>query len=251
MTFAGKLFVMLNVALSLLFAAGAFGMYVTGMDWSYDPAKPGTPGGILKTLEDEIKRDRDMQYYVENSWRQAREELRRREEARRGERQFYVVQFDFNRNKATADNPARIVDVDPKTHLPKLDKQGRPVLVAASDRFGKPLQSVIEYEKQLDRAHRDNVALLDDLKKEIQEDIRLTNLLVDAPGRKGLRTQLVEERAKREGLIAEVQLVRPLDVNADAESELVKKRMDSQAERIKELENYIKKRNIGAALTRR
>src|SRR5260370_276925 len=109
MTFVGKFFVMFNVALSLFWAVMAFGLYATSIDWGYDPSKPGTPGGILKTRTDEIKELQALQGPVEASWRAARAELRNREELRRGDRQFYAAQIEYNRDKANETTPVRTV----------------------------------------------------------------------------------------------------------------------------------------------
>jgi hypothetical protein len=252
MTFVGKVFVMVNVALSLFFAFFAFGVYSSSIDWGYDAAKPGQAGGILKELQKEIDQLKSMQGPVESSWRKARAELRVREERRSLDRGFYTAEFDFLRTRASAADPAKAVVV--LNNQPVIER-GQPKLTAeippAGDRAGKPLLSLAAYDQKLETAQKDNAAVLDQLKKAVEEDIRLTNLLIDAPGRKGLRTQLVEERVKRDGVFDEQRLVEPLFVNTAVESELVFKRKESLEARIRELEAYMKKRKMDITLSKR
>jgi hypothetical protein len=252
MTFAGKLFVMFNVALSLFFAVAAFGLYATSVDWGYNPEKPGTPGGILKEKEAEITKLREQVPNVDNRWREARAELYKREDDRRAARLFFAAQFDHNRTKASPADPVRMVEVGPD-QLPLRDKANPtlPKMAGANDRAGQPLLSRGDYERQLEKARQDNEAVLKELQKEIARDVAETEKMLDKPPRRGLRTHLVDERNKREGVEEEVRLTRPLDVNVEAEAELVRKRMESLAERIKELEAYIKKRKMDVALSRR
>jgi hypothetical protein len=262
MTFLGKLFVMVNVALSLTLAFVAFGLYANSVDWGYDPAKPGQPGGVLKEKQDEIKQLQPVQYPAENTWRQARQKLLASEQYRRDDRAFYAAEFEHLRTKATKDNPARQVVYDKLR--PKRDPKApsRPLMEPAKDRADKDLLSRAIYDNELRTAQKDNLALLDELDGLIKEDIEETRKMLDLPGRrlpdgpdprgvKGLRTLLQEERMKREGIEAEQRLVRPLFVNVAIESELVFQRIEAMEERIKELQNYIKKRKLDAKLTKR
>ena len=72
MTFLGKLFVMANVAVSLLMAFLAFGLYANGVDWGYDVAKPGQQGGVIKQKQEEIAEAQKMQAPSEAAWKAAR-----------------------------------------------------------------------------------------------------------------------------------------------------------------------------------
>src|SRR5262249_18818541 len=239
-------FVMVNVGLSLLFAMTAFSLYAGSIDWAFDASKPGQPGGILKEVEGEISKDKAMQYPVENSWRTARAELRAHEEQRRSDRQFYSAEYEWLRSKAekAPPNTAREVKMEKHQPVPDRNNQNRPTMVPALDRAGKELWSLALYDKELKLRQDENADLLDRLSGKIDEDGKYTDMMLDAPGRKGLRTQLVEERVKREGVFEEQRLVRPLFVNTAVESELVLKRKAALEERIRELEAYMKKRNM-------
>jgi hypothetical protein len=261
MTFAGKLFVLVNAGMSLFWLVAAFALFATGMEWAYDPGKPAqtAPGGILKEKQDEIARQGSMQFHVEQGWRKAYVDLRKREEDRRGFRKFYAAEFAHNEKNASEVSPARIVrlrdgfekdtvrdsvaTLDPKTRLPQM--------VEAKDQAGKGLQAAGLYDKDLDAKRAENKDLLDKLEAEVKKDIAYTEQMIDTARGKGLRTLLVEERFKRNGIIDEQRQVRPLFINTAVESELILKRLESLEERIKELERYMKKRKMDVKLSRR
>ncbi len=281
MTFLGKLFVLVNVALSLFWCIAAFAVFVGGMDWDYDVAKPGTEGGLYKEKLKEIDEQKKMQYPAENTWRLARARLREAEDDLRGDRKFYASEFAWNRDKAA---PARIVDKVNQMPKPDPRNRNRPTMVPASDRAGQPLKAMRLYDQELDTLQKENATTLDELTREFYRDRGYSNMLVDVVDRafadevakkqepafsvarelakwaeergvvlggKGLRSLLIDERAKREDIEEEQRIVRPLFVNTAVESELILKRLESLEERVKELEYYIKKRKMDAALTRR
>lgn len=261
MTFVGKLFVLVNVGLSLFWAAAAFALYANSIEWGYDPKKPGSPGGLLAEKDKQIKDLQAQQFPLESAWKDARALLRKSDEDRREERQFYTVQFEHNARKAAAGSVARIVELraplagkdagkeEVRNHLAMLDpaNKNRPKLVDAKDRTGKDLVSRVVYEKEVDDSRKENASLLARLDEETKKTMAFTEKMLDRPPLKGLRTLLVEERNKREGVIEEQQLVRPLFVNTAVESELILKRLEGLQERIKELQNYIKKRKMDIA----
>jgi len=260
MTTAGKVFVLINVGLSLFWAVAAFALYATSIDWGYDPTKPaGTAGGIIAEKKKEIESQQPLQFPIEKSWRDAREELSRREKLMREDRNFYAAQFEHNRSKARLlpGEFARVAILrTPLAAAPDKDdvavvEKDLPKMEDAKDRSGKEMQSQAAYRDQLDKARKDNAALLSDLDAEIKKDVALTNRMLDRPPLKGLRTLLVDERFKREGVVEEQRLVEPQLVNTEVESALILKRLEGLQERIGELERYMKKRKMDVALTKR
>jgi hypothetical protein len=243
MTFVGKLFLMINLALSLLMALVALAMYTNGIDWSDNRAKGSQPPGRLADKLEEVRHLIAAIGPVENTWRAARADLLQREEQRREDHDWYAGELDHLRTKATAARPGRTTVLD--KHLPVRDprNKNRPQMDPTVDRAGQPLLALTEYGRQLDAARRDNLNVLDELKKEIAEDVRLTNLITGVPGKKGLRQLLTEERDKRDGIVAEVDLTRPLFINTVVESELVKKRHEALQERITELKDRLRRKD--------
>jgi hypothetical protein len=100
------------------------------------------------------------------------------------------------------------------------------------------------YEAQLKARQEENLKILADIEKQIQEDIKLTKQIYDKDTGRGLRTDLVDERVKRQGVMNERRLVAPLYVNTAVESELSKKRLETMQARIDELNAYIQKRGL-------
>src|SRR4051812_47765172 len=93
MTRLGKLFVMLNLVLSLMLGATAFGVYTNGVDFSDTPAKGSVPAGKLAPVKAELEDTLKQIPTVENSWQTARAELLAREDKRRAERDWYAQQL--------------------------------------------------------------------------------------------------------------------------------------------------------------
>ncbi len=77
MTFIGKLFVMINLAISLLMAVTAFGLYASGIDWTDRAAKEGQPEGKMQGLRKEIDDVVARLSLAEGSWKAARQEVRK------------------------------------------------------------------------------------------------------------------------------------------------------------------------------
>jgi len=260
MTFLGKLFVMANVGISLLMAFLAFGLYANAIEWGYDAAKPGQaqPGGILKQKQDEIAEVQKMQAPSEAAWKAARAELWKVEEERAKARAFYVGEIVHNRDKAGPDSPARSIETlsslvvrdKNNPHLPKMNpakvRGDKDAMPAPPDLYSRAY-----YDAEYEKYHRANLDLLAQLKTEFEEDKRLSKLIFDKETGFGLRTDLVQERDKRQGIEGERRLMRPLYVNTAVESELSNKRLAAMQAHIAELKAYCKKRGIDVELAKR
>src|SRR3954453_19711881 len=93
MTFLGKLFVMLNLALSLMLGATAFGVFTSGVDFSDTPAKGSVPAGKLLPVKTDLDETLKQMPIAETSWQTARSELLAREDKRRDERDWYAKEL--------------------------------------------------------------------------------------------------------------------------------------------------------------
>jgi hypothetical protein len=241
MTVLGKVLVFLTFALSLAMATWAFGVYSNRIDFSDAKPKGLQPAGeyekrrlVIEALNKELPP-------AEAALRNAGAALANEETRLLADRVWYHGQLEHMLSKATDRDPVqRIVYVDRGDEggargQIQLDPQQRPVLAPAKDRLGNPLLS-------LDRYDQDEKKLLADLdeiqtqhEKNIQEAIRLTNLLIGGEGTKGLHERLLEERRKREEVIAEKGLMEPLLINTTVDAALVNKRHRQLVARIEEL----------------
>jgi hypothetical protein len=270
MTFVGKLFVLLNVAVSFVMAFVAFGLYATGLDYDSETKGKGSaqPPARLTALKNEITTVVSTIPAVEGGWRAAHNELLLREEQRKYDHVWFDKQMAFARTAATAANPVRAVVI--KDHLPVLGEKGEVLAMAPTvDRAGQPLQSLQAYTLQLEAARKDHAAVVEDLQKEIAKAVRLTHQMtgttepLDAESKEkykvtptiwriGYRQLMVDERDKRQGVESEIYAVKPLFINTAVQSERIRKRLESMQERIEELKTYLRKRHkVDVAMRRR
>lgn len=259
MTFLGKLCVMINVGISLMLAFIALGLYFNGVDWGYDVAKPGTMGGLVKQKQDEIAEVQKMQLPTEGAWKAARPVLWKAEEERADAVEFYVKELKHNRVDAKEGAPARAIVLDDKKDKlgnyravrPDPKKPNRPLMQPTKVRDGGvDLASRAYYEAELEKNHKDNLVLLDQLAKEFLKDAELTKLVYDKVTDTGLQPDLVNERIKRLGIEEERRQVKPLYVNTAVESELALKRLAAMRDRIKDLKAYCEKRKMDVSATK-
>jgi hypothetical protein len=260
MTFLGKAFVMINVAISLLMAFVALGLYFNGTDWGYDVAEPGKQGGLIEMKKKEIAEVQQGLGPSENAWKAARPTLWKAEEERREARAEYVKQLQYNLAKATKTDGAKAVVMeekkDPKLgpikvpervpgkrHLPKME-------VAKSD-DGDPLSSRAYYRAELQKVNQLNHDLRRQFEQASKKDEDLNKLIYDKATDTGLQVDLVVERDKREAVQAERRQVRPLYVNTAVESELSIKRLEQMRGQIAALRAYCAKRGIDVQVAKR
>jgi hypothetical protein len=246
MTFVGKLFLMMNLAFSLMMGVAAFGLWANNID--YGPEAKGktkqAPAKVTATAN-QIKDLVATRVPVENSWRTARAELIQREQQRQAELVWYNAQLKLLQRG----DPAR-PDVPIQLSAVVLDNKFLPVpgpgpanpLQMAPVEYppGQQLHQAPIYATRLEAARKDNAAVVAAFQKELTEDQRLTNLLTGGPEKKGLRQQLLDERAKRLGIEAEIAATRPLFINTAVETELVRRRLASLQDRIVELKTYLR-----------
>ena len=256
MTFVGKLFVLLNLAFSAIMAVAAVGFYSTGLDYGPETKKesqPKPPAGVTE-LQKEIADVLATLPAVEGSWRTSRADLLREEEQRTKNRQAYDVEMALLRSGPAMDKDRQVrAVVMTAEHLAQLDPTTRlPVMVEAQDRAVQPLRPLATYLLKTDMVRKENETILTDLNKRVKDDADLTIQLTGDPGTRGLRQKLVDERVKREGVIAEHNSVRPLFINVAVESQHSRKRLDALGEQIEQLKSYLRKMHkVDVAMDRR
>jgi hypothetical protein len=233
MTFFGKILVLVNVGFSFLLAGWAVAVYVNRVDWTDTPAKGDQPPGQLVALKDQLAALTKAQGPAQTAWRQGRLSLAAQEGRFGADRLWYAAQLEHLRSGNTAAQPIQaLVYVNGIPANDRADPE-RPQMAPVTDRFGKPLLSLGAYLLREEAARRELDTVLAQYRQQIEEDQRLTRLLI---GPKGLQQRLINERAKREAVAAELELIRPQLVNTAVESELVFQRRRQLQEWVKELE---------------
>jgi hypothetical protein len=241
MTKLGKTLVFLNLALSLMAAGWAQGVYASRIDWSTNKGnKDGVAEGEL------VRRVARIQELSGNagvlgpaglSWNDGRALIAALDNRRVSNRLWYESELAFDRSGATRADPARVVKLD--KGQPVLAKPGvddRPLMVQGRDQFGQPLQSLKAYNLAEEALQQQIEATNKNLTKTLEEDAELTNKIAGDPnGTKGLQQRILEERTKFAEAKNEQGYVRGLLVTAVVDSDLVFKRQRSLEARVKEL----------------
>lgn len=255
MTFIGKLFVMLNLALSLLMAGLAFGLYMTGIDWSDNPAKQGRPEGqslvLRKKLEKElgqlgfrsVLKGADSPQGVARSWEAARISFAQAEDLRTKYRPEYATRL-----QRLLSGPGAIQEVVLKNHLPEFDPRSGFLVMTDAKHNGKPLASRSTYFKDIALQRGESFDLDGKLTKQYKEDVSHTNAIIgdkDKMGStSGLLFLLARDREKRQGLIEELTLIEGQDVNTKIDAAAVQRSYQSVKDRIEELERFLGRRGV-------
>ena len=241
MTFIGKLFVMINLALSLLMAATAFGLFVSGIDWTEKAGKDGQPGGKSLAIQADIKGVLERLPVAERSWKAARADVFAREDLRRTERLWTDAEM-----AKLAGGKEQVFAVE--TAAPGANPAARPTM-ALAEVFGQPLMTREVYDERLAANQKENAATRVELEKKVKEDEVLTRKLAGdkegdpEPRIRGIRRELVEEQAKRLAIIDEQGITNSLDINVKVDSQLSANRLQALDERIQELVRYLKNKH--------
>ncbi|MGL4551267.1 MAG: hypothetical protein ACRC33_08765 [Gemmataceae bacterium] len=237
MTFIGKIFVMLNLVISLMMAAFGVGLYTSNVDWTERAAKGTEPAGLTAQRKAALKEAESAVPAVEAGWKDANEALMVREEMRQADQKWYTGELVHVRSKATEADPARDLDIPPDGNLRSDPRTRRPVMLPAKDRTGKNvLKSIAAYDGELKVVQADNETRLSQLGKEFEGDIVLTNRLTPPKGEKrGLRDRITDERVKRQGITDETESVEHLGAKAAVEAAVVGERIEMLDEQLASL----------------
>src|SRR5262245_59314683 len=120
MTFFGKIFVVVNLTISLLMAAIGMGLYTSSVDWTEKAAKGSQPAGLTAQRKAELKEALDSVGPVEKGYEDANEDLMKREEDRQADQKWIAAELKHNRFDADVGNPARDIDLQ-DNGIPKAD----------------------------------------------------------------------------------------------------------------------------------
>jgi hypothetical protein len=231
MTFIGKLFLMLNLGLSLVMATAAFAAYSSGIDWSDKKGSGGQPDGKLVAVKAELGELEKQLRLADDTWRVTRAELIDREQYRLVMRDGYAREL-----QAVYAGKAALRTVGPDR------PDGQLNLVPAEEAPGVPLMPLNVYQARVKELREENDRIRRDLQAKLAENIELTNQLTGSPDGqvKGLRRLLFEEREKNLGIVNEAGIVEGMRINALVEKQLVEKRLDSVLESVEQLQKYLK-----------
>ncbi len=262
MTWFGKTLVLLNLALSGMLLGWSVALFLTRTDWSNQQGKDGRPDGELRVRQDQVKQLWELLPPSEYVFKRSRDELKALEEGseidpatkealdgRIANWAWYDSEFQYIRTgdendkpkRASKDRPAgqcRILDKDEKGEitlklLPDPANYGRPKLVPATDRTGKPLRSFAAYDRDEKKFYVDLARELKRLAEASRKDIDLTDLLL---GPKGLQARIKAEGIRYDEIMSEHDLVKRPLINTNVEAELLLKRKRELEYRVAELE---------------
>jgi hypothetical protein len=242
MTVFGKILVFVNLALSVLLMFWALAVWTNRIDFSDTKPTADQVAGELFKRKEVVKTLWDGVPSAQVAWRGSRDAIARKEAQQAADWDFYHAEIAHNLGKANAAAPCRevrfapadnpelgvrkgLVDVNPKTNLPLMED--------VKDRNGQGLQSLAYYRAEVEKT----LATLTDVQKrykdQVNEAVALTDKLI---GPKGLQQRLLDEKQKREDIVAEEKLVTPLLINTVVESALIVKRHNQLELRKKELQ---------------
>jgi hypothetical protein len=241
MTVFGKVLVFLNVALSFMLMSWAFAVYTNRIDFS--DAKPtgeqaagehAKRAAVIEKLWEGIRP-------AQVNWTSAHAAVARQEAHLAADWEWYHAEMDHNAAKAKQGAPARRIvwaaKDDEQTGVrqgqPAIDpKTQRPMMVPVKDKAGNDMQSLAAHHLDLEKTLLQIERVHEIHEKQIKDAIAETEKLI---GPKGLHQRLLDEKQKREDVLAEEKLVRPMLVNTAVEKELIEKRNKQLVHRIDEL----------------
>jgi hypothetical protein len=240
MTALGKLLVLFNLAFSLLLAAWAFGVYSNRIDFSDKKATADQTAGEFQKRDEELKDLYPRVAPAEYAWRTARADIQAQEARRLDDRAWYLAELAHVRTKATPADPVRIVvyadQDDPKLGVRKgqvaLDPTTQRPRMAPAVRDGKGVPSLAAFDAEEKRTLDSLEAVQNKFEAQVKEATALTERMI---GPKGLIQRLIDERQKRDDVVAEQKLVKPLLINGVVDGELIVKRHRALQKRVDEL----------------
>jgi len=234
-TFFGKILVMVNLALSLLLAGWAMGVYTNRADFAGKDA-PDKARSEISRRQAQNKEAWTSVVAAEARWKSAARTVRLYEYVQGENERWYAAQI---KDLDSGPNPVKSVvwragQLVPDPQQAALDPKlpARPALEPAKDKFEKPLQSIDFYKKDFSDTQAEIKREMEKYLGLVKEDTRLT---IELGGEKKLRHRLELEKEKQERVAAEIDNLKPLLVNSRVEGELLLQRRASLERRVQEL----------------
>jgi len=265
MTKLAKILIFITVALSIMMAAWALGVYTNHIDWSANKATGDRSAGELakridritllrsvlsgtaanddKTKADAVNAVKDYRGSTENKprteetaggaenhWRTAWAVLYRNEYYRADYQNWYAQEL---KKLETGNDKVMTVVYNEGTLV--LDKNGRPQLQEYLDANKKPLYPLDNLRRALADEQKKLDAALVKVGTLIKEETALTEELAGKEGNGGMRGQLAREQVKGQKVNQEREDLKPLLINTAVESQLLIKRKEQLEQRVNEL----------------
>jgi hypothetical protein len=210
MTFLGKFFVMINVAISVMMVAVGVGLFMTRSDWTETAAKGNAPAGQLVARKEALKDANEKVGPARLTLATNTAALDAANKRRVAAQAFYGQQLKAVLTDATDARPcSELVMVN---GLPKVKADGTMETKVANEREGGPLASIDWYRSKLEGVMGLRQRYLDErvkFEEVTKKDIAEGEKLAGAGGLKGLLERITDEERKEEGVHEEIQAIAP------------------------------------------
>jgi hypothetical protein len=240
-TVVGKALVIINAVLSLGLAAMALGIYTNHIDWP--GVRPATVGGeksqsqytVAKQQNDEAQKAAGLALA---RWEEASRVLQHLEERLPNDQALYAKRLDIlngrDKDGNVVDVPIQMLVTKFKGGQPPVDEDGIEAL--RWEPINPPLLSRRALLEQMDRTEAETRAAMAAVEELIRKQENQTIEINGVPGKqKGLRDLLGEETATIRNTLAELEYLKPLRYNYQADLDLLQKRQLALRTRIQEI----------------
>jgi hypothetical protein len=239
MTLLGKILLFANLVLSLIMAAWGIALYTGRVNWT-DKAATDAPQGELSKVVDKTKQQNAVVAAADGRYREAAAQLK----AQQAQRAYNLSHYQFRayhlQMQATDQDPAIAPVLDKGLAIvvqqPTNDNPFPIQIETAKDRAGDPLRSYAAYVTDLLSEHAKIKAEAEKLDAVNKKYLELSEQIVVKPG---LRQLLQDEETKGAKVLAEIEQLRPVLVNAYIEIQLLAKRHDQLKNQVKGLNGNV------------
>lgn len=245
MTKTGKILVIVNLVMSMVFVAWAVGLLTNQVPWHTPPAGDGPKvEGMVAKLQDRIKSLTAARDAVEGRWADSYVDLQRVEKLRADGQRYYAMLLRSARegNVPEIKPPVQDLVFGPDNSL-KLDLNGRPAYkVDGADALAIAgyHQKIQETLAAIKKAHEESLELVAQTEKLTNQVKGVTPQNKEAPTleEKGLRVQLFEQRDLLHGLQLEQQYLRSPLTYLTLQREQLKQRQTALLARLTEFKGH-------------